>query len=238
MSPRDPDERYLDAVRTSDRSTGPEDAETDKLQRLGEIARSLHDEDMHFDDPPPGVWEAIAVRAGIAGATGAARFQRKASEPQGRDTPDAPVAHLTRGRRFLAMAAVVVLLAAAAGAVIVVLDTSGDRATTVASVQLEPLTDVEPAEARLVERDRRLHLDLPLLEDDLPPIPGYYEVWLLDPNIEGMISLGPLRADGLYDLPANVDHRAYPTVDISREPDDGDPTHSGDSVLRGTLDTS
>jgi hypothetical protein len=235
MSARDPDERYLDAVRTSDRSAGPVDPERDKLRRIGEIARSLSDEDMHFDDPPPGVWDAIADRARAGGAVGATKLEHRASEPDGRGTS---AVHPLRGRRLLAMAAVVVLIAAVAATVISVVDTPGDRATTVASVQLEPLTDVEPAEARLVERDRRLHLDLPLLEDDLPPTPGYYEVWLLDEAIEGMISLGPLRADGTYDVPANVDHRAYPTIDISREPDDGDPTHSGDSILRGTLDTS
>jgi hypothetical protein len=235
MSPRDPDERYLDAVRTPDRPDGPSDPERDTLQRLGEVARSLRDQDMHFDDPPPRVWDAIADRAGVAGPAGAAGTEPKVTRLEDRE---APAARPDRGRRLLAMAAAVVLLAAAATGVILVLDTSEDPSTTVASVELEPLTDVEPAEARLVEQDRRLHLDLPLFDDDLPPIPGYYEVWLLDEAVEGMISLGPLRADGVYDLPPNVDHRAYPTVDISREPDDGDPTHSGDSILRGTLDSS
>lgn len=233
MSSRDPDDLYLEAVRHHAEQPAGDDRERNQLQRIGEIARSLDDEDMRFDDPPPRVWDAIAERVGI---TEAADVKHEADESAVQDIPPAPASQPWRGRRLLALAAVVLLLAAAAASAIVILDTTGDGPTTVASAQLEPLTDVEPAEVRLIERDRRLHLDLPLFEDNLPPTPGYYEVWLLDPAVEGMISLGPLRADGVYDLPPNIDHRAYPTVDISREPDDGDPTHSGDSVLRGTLD--
>ena len=36
-------------------------------------------------------------------------------------------------------------------------------------------------------------------------------------------------------LPAQVDVGEFPVVDVSIEPADGDPAHSGDSVVRGTL---
>ena len=73
--------------------------------------------------------------------------------------------------------------------------------------------------------DRRISQD-----DD-----GYLELWLIDPSVTKMVSLGPLRPDGLYDLPPGVDPSAFPIVDISAEPVDGDPAHSGNSLLRGTL---
>jgi hypothetical protein len=50
-----------------------------------------------------------------------------------------------------------------------------------------------------------------------------------------MVSLGPLRADGRYAIPDGVDVRAFPVVDVSIEPLDGEPTHSGRSVMRGVL---
>lgn len=66
----------------------------------------------------------------------------------------------------------------------------------------------------------------------------YHEVWLIDPTVTKLISLGPIRPDDTYNLPAGIDAEAYPVVDISAEPFDGDPAHSGSSVLRGTLDFS
>ena len=60
-------------------------------------------------------------------------------------------------------------------------------------------------------------------------------MWLIDANVEGMVSLGPARSDGIYAVPSDLDVAAFPIVDVSVEPPDGNPTHSGVSVLRGTL---
>ncbi len=78
-------------------------------------------------------------------------------------------------------------------------------------------------------------LQLDLSEDDLPDADGFFEVWLLGEETGSMVSLGPLRGDGRYAIPAGVDIAVFPTVDVSVEPPDGDPTHSGNSLLRGTL---
>ncbi|CAN5500708.1 hypothetical protein BH23ACT9_BH23ACT9_32650 [soil metagenome] len=87
--------------------------------------------------------------------------------------------------------------------------------------------------ATVVEVNERRELHLPL---DLPtPDEGHYEVWLLSPDIAEIVSLGPVREDGRYPIPAEVAIAAVPVVDVSAEPDDGDPGHSGQSVLRGTL---
>jgi anti-sigma-K factor RskA len=109
----------------------------------------------------------------------------------------------------------------------------------VASASVAPLDDGEPGSpvtADLRESDDRLQLDLPLSDAGLPTAGAdFYEVWLIDPNVEGMISLGPVRSDGTYSVPTDVDYRDFPIVDVSVEPADGNPTHSGVSVLRGTL---
>ncbi len=52
-----------------------------------------------------------------------------------------------------------------------------------------------------------------------------------------MVSLGVLGAGdtGEFVVPEAALADGYTLVDVSDEPDDGEPTHSGDSVLRGDL---
>ena len=71
----------------------------------------------------------------------------------------------------------------------------------------------------------------------LPSADGFYEVWLLDPEQGRMVALGVLddTGQGRLPVPDGVRVADYPAVDVSLEPDDGDPAHSGDSVLRGEL---
>lgn len=72
------------------------------------------------------------------------------------------------------------------------------------------------------------------LPDEAPD--GYREVWLIDTDVERLVSLGVLVGDeGEFNLPAGLDLAEFPIVDVSREPYDGDPAHSGDSIVRGQL---
>ncbi len=81
---------------------------------------------------------------------------------------------------------------------------------------------------------RRLRVDVSRLSTTT----GFYEVWLIDRGVKKMIPLGILpAAGGEFDIPAGVDLDEYPIVDVSAEPLDGNPTHSGTSLLRGTLPT-
>ncbi|WP_163276172.1 anti-sigma factor, partial [Cellulomonas iranensis] len=80
---------------------------------------------------------------------------------------------------------------------------------------------------------RSLVVDL----DDAPGVEGYLEVWLLKPDVSGLVSLGTLDGtSGTFALPADLDLTQFPVVDVSDEPMDGDPAHSGVSVVRGALD--
>ncbi|WP_026553659.1 anti-sigma factor [Arthrobacter sp. H20] len=68
---------------------------------------------------------------------------------------------------------------------------------------------------------------------------GYQEVWLIAPDLEQMYSLGVIGGGtSSFAIPDSVDLAAFPIVDVSDEPLDGDPLHSGVSVLRGTLGAS
>jgi hypothetical protein len=65
---------------------------------------------------------------------------------------------------------------------------------------------------------------------------GFYEVWLINPDLKRMVPVGILRGgSGRFELPDGVDLQTYPIVDVSEEPLDGVPAHSGVSVLRGTI---
>jgi hypothetical protein len=163
--------------------------------------------------------------------------------------PGAPAAPVDLGRARAARAGRPRwLVAAAAAAVVLVvgvavaLVTGGDGGTSgevVATAVLEPLQPGDAAPeavpAELVRSDAGARLDVAIDTAALPDDAGYYEVWLIDTAVDGMVSLGPVREDGTYDVPAGVDPGLFPIVDVSAEPTDGDPTHSGTSVLRGTL---
>ena len=102
-----------------------------------------------------------------------------------------------------------------------------------AATALAPLGDAGEGSAELVDSDGSLQLRLST--NDLDAGDGFLEVWVISPDVTQLVSLGPLRADGVYDLPRGLDPAAFPIVDVSVEPIDGDPTHSGASVLRGEL---
>ncbi|MEU7611985.1 anti-sigma factor [Micromonospora sp. NPDC049204] len=105
----------------------------------------------------------------------------------------------------------------------------------VASAPLAAYGSTPPAakgDARVL-RDGQLHLHVA----NLPRVPGYYEVWLINPTTMKMFSVGTLGggADALLPLPPNVDLKSYSVVDVSAEQYDNNTAHSGDSLLRGTL---
>lgn len=200
----------------------------DLLRRAGQVER----------DPGPVVWSAIsdAVRADGSG------------EP-GRTDSDIPVAVQLRPapqargtRRWPSLVA-----AAAAGALVTwgALELTGtdeadpDAQTVVARAELSSLSEPTQPEgsARVVTVDGRQVLEVDLTQAPAPD-DGYLEVWLLTPDVSGLVTVGVLDGrTGQFALPAGVDLDAYPVVDISREQLDGDPTHGGDSLIRGQLST-
>jgi hypothetical protein len=66
----------------------------------------------------------------------------------------------------------------------------------------------------------------------------FYELWLLGDDGQ-LVSLGSVRVpasgDATLDVELPVDPKQFRYLDLSRERDDGDPTHSTISVLRGRV---
>ena len=112
-----------------------------------------------------------------------------------------------------------------------------DRAgTVVASGELGPVPgEGRVGQAQVLSRDHEQVLRVVL--DELPdPQNGYLEVWLLRPDVSGLVTLGVLdETEEEFVLPAGLDLSEYPVVDISVEQLDGDPGHGGHSLVRGQV---
>jgi len=115
-------------------------------------------------------------------------------------------------------------------------DDASPSGPVVATADLEAVdSSVQPASAEIVERDGRrvLRVDtnsLPEVED------GYLQVWLLEDDAAGMVTVGALSRDGEeFELPEGLSTTTFTTVDVSVEHYDGDPAHSGESLWRGSI---
>ncbi len=108
--------------------------------------------------------------------------------------------------------------------------------TVVAAADLTALdSDAPRGEASAVRSDDTVTLKVRASE--LGDEDGFHEVWLINVDGTRMVALGVLaRGDtGEFDVPQGLIDEGYRIVDISVEPEDGDPTHSGVSLARGEL---
>jgi anti-sigma-K factor RskA len=115
-------------------------------------------------------------------------------------------------------------------------DDAAPGAPVVAATRLDGLPAAPSASGRanVVQDAQGRTLDLDVRK--LGPADGFYEVWLIDPTVTKMVPIGVLSGtEGRFTLPDGVNLADYPVVDVSVEPLDGNPVHSGKSVLRGTL---
>ncbi|WP_084105185.1 anti-sigma factor [Demequina sp. NBRC 110056] len=135
-----------------------------------------------------------------------------------------------------AAAAGLVIGGVGVGATMLANDGGGDLQVVAQTGLTDLATEASAGEAILETREdgtQVLVIDTDVAELD----DAYLEVWLIDESIEGMVSLGHLTSDSTeFEIPAGFDVAAFPIVDISVEPLDGVPTHSGDSVTRGVLE--
>lgn len=167
--------------------------------------------------PPEDVWDRVVQELSSAGDL----------HPAERIAPPRPA-----WRQPWAVAAALIAVVVVAAAAL--LSLPGGDGAVVAQADLAPLAEVDQATAVLTAEGPQRELTV-----DTPPLPeydGYYELWLLTPDGSALVSLGPVDGAGRHQIPAAVDTDVYSVVDISREPSDGDPSHSADSVLRGPLE--
>lgn len=166
--------------------------------------------------PPPEVWKAVTESMSQPSNVSSMRASR-------------------RWAPWIAVAAAAgVLFGGVAGVALV--RSPQQVADIVASAPLAPLEGYVASGTATIERVEGSDM-LAVNVTGMPATDGYYEVWLLAPDASSMIAIGTLGAGtaSTFPLPAGVSLADYPTVDISAEAYDGNPAHSADSIMRGTL---
>ncbi|GAA4956981.1 anti-sigma factor [Actinoplanes utahensis] len=246
MQHLDPDRLVLLALSEEQQDTGESDhlaqcagcrhdlSALREVADLGAEGGDLRD----LPNPPEHVWQAIeeSISASAARTAETAPVIDLAHRRDRRDRP-------ARQRRPRWLAPVLSAAAAAVVAVAGTLAITGlldrpptETETVTAQATLAPLPTVPASASGSVEvlSDGFMRIDV----RNLPLTTGFHEVWLLDPdNPTRMVSIGnlPNRSTVELPVPTGTDMNRYSLVDISDEPHDGDSTHSGSSLLRGTL---
>ncbi len=198
------------------------DDPTSSDDRIEDALRSLSEQDQQLMEPPAELWDRISSEV-------------SAVSLEDRRKPKALA--------LLAAAAAIVVILGAGYALL----NSSDDIDPIAQAELaydpdafDPLGADASATATLVDRDGALHVEI--ADSALPtPDDADLEVWLIEPDADGnpadLVSLGTIDPDepGDLEVPSDRDPDVFFVVDISVEPRDGDPTHSGRSILRGPL---
>ncbi|CDK01579.1 conserved hypothetical protein [Microbacterium sp. C448] len=181
--------------------------------------------------PPERVWDAIRDEVGLSAPD---------AEP-GLAAPRTGPAHAAPRRRrgglataWVLAASLVVVAGVAVGGWAI-----GQRTAVVevAAASLDAFPDHPGAvgAAVLEETPDGTRMVRVELEADQAP-DSYREVWLITKDASALVSLGVLDGtEGTFTVPAEIDVSQYVLVDVSNEPDDGQPGHSGDSIVRGEL---
>ncbi|MFE1248048.1 anti-sigma factor [Streptomyces sp. NPDC058735] len=235
-SPSPPDDEHVRGCARCSR-------ELEALSRVVSTMKTPAPHEHELLAPPPGLWDSIASELHLDRQAGPEPFdedvpEADASQSDDDSVPPPPPAARPRARRLgrfgVALAACAALLGAAAGSTITWWVTRDDAGVSVAEgSRLNSLQASSAGYARLSESDG--HRTLRITVEGLPRTSGYFEVWLMDRTHTKLVSMGVLGPDGRASLPvpSNIDLREYSVVDVSVQPYNGKPDHSGDSLVRG-----
>jgi anti-sigma-K factor RskA len=199
--------------------------EVERLRPVVDRLVGLPDQMWEPLEPPPLEMPAEATGRAEAAPRGRRRWR-------GWSMPEAVTI-----RPALAAALSALLLAAGVGAGILLSSDEGASPEPQAELALSRIDDGPPgAEGRVLVSagGERATVDVGGLEPSGPD--RFYELWLLDADGR-MIALGSFQVgeDGRADveIPIPVEPSRYQFFDVSLQEDNGDPAHSGISVLRG-----
>ena len=210
--------------------------EVDELAHVVAVARSGSVQDRP-QAPPESVWQRITSEL----AAEPPSVEPPSVQPPSVDQPPATVSRLPRRRQHTALlmaAAALVGIVVGVGATYAATHQQSPTATATTQVALHPLdAPVAHGTAVLATRPGDQHT-LTVQVQGLPSVPGtFYEVWLMNASPQRLLSLGVLDSThtGIFQIPPGLDLSRYPVVDISLQPFNGSPAHSGNSAVRGTL---
>lgn len=227
-------------------------AEVAEMTHAAAVARSTIDEGA-LEMPSARVWGRIhdelalgqAVVTDPLSATGAPDSESTldpaaGASPAREASPTAAVGRPRRGIRSMWVLAASLVLILAVGAGVWAGVSARLAPTVVAAASLDAFPSHPRAEGVAeVDQDRDGRRTLTVTLEGAAESDAYREVWLIRNDGARLISLGVLEGStGAFPIPEGVDLSEYDLVDISFEPVDGDPAHSGDSIVRGQLESA
>jgi anti-sigma-K factor RskA len=142
-----------------------------------------------------------------------------------------------RGRRLWVAVSAAALLVAVVLGIGIFLTTVGD---TSEGLPLTATAAAPGASGELRGEEVEENLRVELVVRNLPTLRKheYYEMWYAREG-KGRVSCGTFRVgpsgDATVSMSAPASAVAYPEIEVTREPDDGNPEASGDTVLVGNL---
>lgn len=179
-----------------------------------------------LESPPESVWTRI--RAEISAVPDAS-----APPPDAPVAPAAPARRQSRSRMLFTLAASVAVLLVLVGVGLIVRP-AAPVVLAAASLDAFPAHPGAHGDAEVEEVDGARVLSVSVSGETAGD--ERREVWLITADATDLVSLGTLVGDrGDFRVPDDVDLDRFVLVDVSVEPDDGDPGHSGDSIVRGEL---
>ena len=230
--------------------------ERNSLMRVATLARSGPPLDLPLDVPGPAVWGSISRTLGLAPGVMPAPFETAAAQavPEKTGAPLPPLAEFSAGssalthhvgrrrRRLIApILAGALAVVVATGAILVATNVLAPpvvipKPTVLAEARLSAFPDWIGSSGEAILEKTSSGRQVVVTLSESRDAPGYREVWLISSDLTKLISVGVLvGTQGVFTIPADVNIADYPIVDVSNETPDGDPAHSGDSIVRGTL---
>ncbi|MFE6254730.1 anti-sigma factor domain-containing protein [Agromyces sp. NPDC057865] len=225
-------------------------SEFEAMQRTVSLGRGLRGADLEV--PPPSVWSGIHAELDLDPAlAGDPIPERNRPDLQAQVRPLAPKVqnepsgagtsrHRNRAWWPIAVAAAVTGVLVGVGLTFAFARLGAgdtDSASQVlATAQLDAFPGWSASGTATVEADSDGNRSVVVDLDATIPPGDVREVWLIRADASGLVSLGLLDGDsGRFSIPQNIDLDEYTLVDVSAEPVDGQPAHSGDSIVRGEL---
>jgi hypothetical protein len=210
--------------------------EYEALARTVALGQGAPDDEL--EPPPSSVWAAIHGELALAPELAPDPFGPGEVRTAVTATVTEPVGPPPKeGATAIAAASVGLVAGIAVGAGLAGL--GGDEPapqTVVADATLDPFPGWSATGSALVEEDDAGVRSIVVNLDAEVPATDVREVWLIRSDASGLVSLGLLEGtSGRFVVPAGIDLDEFTLVDVSAEPVDGDPAHSGDSIVRGEL---
>jgi Anti-sigma-K factor rskA len=229
--------------------------EVAELAHLAGVGRAVQGA-APLSEPPPEVWDRIRAEIGFdtmngvaapaaatqsavtdLGARTGAAADRESSTDDDREPEAEPPRRAARGRRVMALAlaaAIALILGVGIGLGWTAL--SRPTPTVIGQADLTPPSDnwAGSSGEAVLERNAAGQEILIVRMNTPQSSSGIRQVWMMNPD-GAMLPVGIITGnEGEWTVPIDIE-ADLPVVDVSEEPRDGNPLHSGNSILRGTL---